>query len=187
MYVLLYVLVSLTILSVDWLRICQNTCWRNVIVAKWNSLMGVLSFSFFYSLQEGFSKIVKLLCELSVLCLILKLDETVFPNGSGLIQHDNVPCHTTTIVQKWFEEHNSSMCWLGLQTHISIQMSMCRMYWKQVWSMEGPPRNLQDWGSAANILVPNTTAHIQTSCGVHASTGQSCFACERGTYIILGN
>lgn len=130
MYVLLYVLVSLTILSVDWLRICQNTCWRNVIVAKWNSLMGVLSFSFFYSLQEGFSKIVKLLCELSVLCLILKLDETVFPNGSGLIQHDNVPCHTTTIVQKWFEEHNSSMCWLGLQTHISIQMSMCRMYWR---------------------------------------------------------
>lgn len=92
--------------------------------------MRVLSFSFFYSIQEGFSKIVKLLCELSVLCLILKLDETVFPNGSGLIQHDNVPCHTTTIVQKWFEEHNSSMCWLGLQTHISIQMSMCRMYWR---------------------------------------------------------
>ncbi|XP_053538195.1 disks large homolog 3 isoform X3 [Ictalurus punctatus] len=41
-------------------------------------------------------------------------------------------------------------------------------------------------GSAANVLVPDTTAHLQRSCGVRASTGQSCFGGTRGTYTILG-
>uniref|UniRef100_A0AAY5K1J4 CCHC-type domain-containing protein n=1 Tax=Esox lucius TaxID=8010 RepID=A0AAY5K1J4_ESOLU len=40
-------------------------------------------------------------------------------------------------------------------------------------------------GSAANILVPDTTAHLQRSNGVHALTGQDCFGGKRGTYTIL--
>ncbi|KAK3558190.1 hypothetical protein QTP86_013016 [Hemibagrus guttatus] len=39
---------------------------------------------------------------------------------------------------------------------------------KQVRSIQAPPRNLQE--SAANILVPDTTAHLQGSSGVGAST-----------------
>ena len=30
----------------------------------------------------------------------------VFPDGSGLFQQDNAPCHTAHIVREWFEEHD---------------------------------------------------------------------------------
>lgn len=33
--------------------------------------------------------------------------ETVFPDGSGLLQQDNVPCHKVKMVQEGFEEDNS--------------------------------------------------------------------------------
>ena len=31
----------------------------------------------------------------------------VFPDGSGLFQQDNAPCHKTKMLQEWFEEHNN--------------------------------------------------------------------------------
>jgi len=31
---------------------------------------------------------------------------TLFPDGSGLFQQDNAPCHTAHIVQEWFEEYD---------------------------------------------------------------------------------
>ena len=40
--------------------------------------------------------------------------------------------------------------------------------------------------SAANILSPDTTAHLQESSGVHAMMGQVCFGSKRGTHTILG-
>ncbi|XP_048831050.1 RNA-binding protein Nova-1 isoform X4 [Brienomyrus brachyistius] len=40
--------------------------------------------------------------------------------------------------------------------------------------------------SAANVLVPDTTRHLQRSCGVRASVGQSCSRSTRGTDTILG-
>lgn len=40
-----------------------------------------------------------------------------------------------------------------------------RGFLKQVWSVEGPPHNLQDF-------VPVRTAHLQGSSGVHVLTGQ---------------
>ena len=32
--------------------------------------------------------------------------ETVFPDGCGLFQQDNAPCHKEKIIQEWCEEHN---------------------------------------------------------------------------------
>lgn len=40
-------------------------------------------------------------------------------------------------------------------------------------------------GSAANILVPDTTAQLQGSSGVHDSMGQGCFGSKIGTNTIL--
>lgn len=40
-------------------------------------------------------------------------------------------------------------------------------------------------GSAANVLVADTTGYHQRSCGVHALMGQSCFGSTRGAYTIL--
>ena len=34
---------------------------------------------------------------------------TVFPDGSGLFQQDNVLCHTAKIVQEWFEYHDKEL------------------------------------------------------------------------------
>ena len=35
------------------------------------------------------------------------LMETVFPDGCGLFQQDNKPCHKAKMVQEWFEEHSN--------------------------------------------------------------------------------
>lgn len=37
-------------------------------------------------------------------------------------------------------------------------------------------------GHAADVLGPDTTGHLQRSCGVHAMTGQSCFG-RRPTHL----
>ena len=34
--------------------------------------------------------------------------EAVFPDGCGLLQQDNVPCHKAKMVQERFEEHNNA-------------------------------------------------------------------------------
>ncbi|KAK3543439.1 hypothetical protein QTP70_020917, partial [Hemibagrus guttatus] len=33
--------------------------------------------------------------------------ETVFPDGCGLFQQDNAPCHKAKMLQEWFDEHNN--------------------------------------------------------------------------------
>ncbi len=56
---------------------------------------------------------------------VLPFMARIFPDGSGLFQQNNAPCHTAKIVQEWFEEHE---CWLGLQTpQISVRSNICGM------------------------------------------------------------
>ena len=33
--------------------------------------------------------------------------EMVFPDGCGLFQQDDAPCHKAKMVQEWFEQHNN--------------------------------------------------------------------------------
>ena len=40
--------------------------------------------------------------------------------------------------------------------------------------------HMQFTGTAANILVPDTTGHINGSSGVHATMGQGCFGSNKG-------
>lgn len=69
-----------------------------------------------------------------------------------------------TAVASLFVLPISLRCWLGLQhPQISIQM-ICGMC-SQLRGLRGP---------AANILVPETTAHLQGSRGVHAEMGWGC-------------
>ncbi len=77
--------------------------------------------------------------------------------------------------QKWFEEHNNELEVLTWH-HNSLDLNPIKHLWdvlnKQVRSMGGPTSQLTGLkGSAANIFVPDTTAHLQGSSGVHASTG----------------
>ncbi|KAF7659717.1 hypothetical protein LDENG_00294150 [Lucifuga dentata] len=67
----------------------------------------------------------------------------VFPDGSGLFQQDNTPCHTAEIVQEWFEEHDTEfkmLTWLPNSPDLSLR----DVLEKQVRSMQAPPHNLQD-------------------------------------------
>jgi len=115
--------------------------------------------------------------------------ETVFPGGCGLFQQDNAPCHKAKMVQEWFEEHNNEfevLTWPQFPRSQSNQASVgCAEQTSPIHT--GPTLQLTGLkGSAANILVPDTTAHLQGSSGVHASTSQGCFGSKRGNNTILG-
>ena len=50
------------------------------------------------------------------------------------------------------------------------------------------PLNRTHWsfkGSAVNVLVPDTTRHVQRSCGVRASADRACPSSTRGSHTIL--
>ena len=105
--------------------------------------------------------------------------ETVFPDYCDLFQQDNALCHKA--------KNGSGMVW-GTQKQVSgddlaskfLRSQSNRASLKCAGQTSlihgGPTSQLTGLkGSAANILVPDTTAHLQGSSGVHASTGQLCF------------
>ncbi|KAK3508781.1 hypothetical protein QTP70_006023 [Hemibagrus guttatus] len=79
--------------------------------------------------------------------------ETVFPDGCGLFQQDNAPCYKAKIVQEWFDEHNN---------HLNPIEHLWDVLDKQALLMDNNTLQLTGFkGSAANMLVPDTTAHLQ--------------------------
>ena len=99
----------------------------------------------------------------------------VFPDGSGLFQQDNAPCHTAHIVRECFEEHYevfTVLPWLPNAPDLNLIEHLWDVLDRQVRSTLGYTSQLTGLeGSAANVLVPDTTGHLQGSCGVHASAG----------------
>ncbi|KAK3541088.1 hypothetical protein QTP86_012747 [Hemibagrus guttatus] len=96
--------------------------------------------------------------------------ETLFPDGCGLFQQDNAPCHKAEMVQEWFDDHNNQFEELTPPPN-SPDLNPIQHLWdvldKQVPSMEAITSQLTGLkGSAANILVPDPTAHLQGSSGV---------------------
>lgn len=74
----------------------------------------------------------------------------------------------------------SGMIWgnqrhgLGLQIFwISVWSNICGMWWTTSAIVWGTVSQLKL--SAANVLVPEKTPHLQRPCGVHSLTGHSCF------------
>uniref|UniRef100_A0AAY5KPB9 Tc1-like transposase DDE domain-containing protein n=1 Tax=Esox lucius TaxID=8010 RepID=A0AAY5KPB9_ESOLU len=71
----------------------------------------------------------------------------VFPDGSGLFQQDNSPCHTAHIVREWFEEHDEEFKVLPWPPN-SPDLNPIEHLWdvldQQVRSTPAPPRNLQE-------------------------------------------
>ncbi len=65
---------------------------------------------------------------------------------------------------------------------ISCEVALQRLYRKKRYT------NNLELNSRIHYLylVPDTTGHIQRSCGVHASVHQSCFCSAKGAYRILG-
>ena len=113
--------------------------------------------------------------------------EIVFPDGCGLFQQDNMLCHKANMVQKWFEEHNEFdkvLNWPPYSPDLNPIEHLCYVLDKQVRGPTLPLTGLE--GSADNILVPDTAAHIQGSGRVHTSMGQGCFGSKRVTNTILG-
>lgn len=50
------------------------------------------------------------------------------------------------------------------------------MCWTNKSDPQKPLQLTEPKGSALNIMVPDTTVHLQEFSGLHASTGQGCFA-----------
>ncbi|KAK3519523.1 hypothetical protein QTP70_033853, partial [Hemibagrus guttatus] len=73
--------------------------------------------------------------------------ETVFPDGCGLFQQDNAPCHKAKIIQEWFDEHNNEfdvLTWPPNSPDLNPIEHLRNVLDKQVQSMEAPSRILQD-------------------------------------------
>ncbi|KAK3552217.1 hypothetical protein QTP86_005984 [Hemibagrus guttatus] len=88
-------------------------------------------------------------------------------------QQDNASCHKAKMVQEWFDEHKNHfevLAWPPNSPDLNPIQHLWDVLNKQVRSMEATPHNLQDLKTVANILVPDPTAHLQGSSGVHAST-----------------
>ncbi|KAK3516869.1 hypothetical protein QTP70_027070, partial [Hemibagrus guttatus] len=73
--------------------------------------------------------------------------KTLFPDGCGLFQQDNAPCHKAEMVQEWFDDHNNQFEVLTPPPN-SPDLNPIQYLWdvldKQVRSMEAPSRILQD-------------------------------------------
>ncbi|KAK3536019.1 hypothetical protein QTP70_025289, partial [Hemibagrus guttatus] len=116
--------------------------------------------------------------------------ETLFPDGCGLFQQDNAPCHKAEMVQEWFDDLNNQFEVLTPPPNSPDLKSNpasvgCAGQTSPIHG--GPTSQLTRLeGSAANILVSDPTAHVQGSSGVHASMGQGCFGSKNGTDTILG-
>ena len=104
--------------------------------------------------------------------------EMVLPDGCGLFQQDNAQCHKSKMVQEWFGEHNNKLEVFSRSQ--SNQASVGRAGQTNAIH-EGPTSQLTALkGSAANILMPDTTAHLRGSSGIHASIGHGLFWQQKG-------
>ena len=101
----------------------------------------------------------------------------VFLDGSGLFQQGNASCHTAHIVRNMTKGVALA---LEFPRSLSDQESVgCARTRSPVCSSS----TLQHTGSAAKVLVPDTTGHIQR---VHASVSLSCFGRTQKTNSALG-
>lgn len=79
------------------------------------------------------------------------------------------------------------MCWIESYSLEIRPLKGFKWLWRAKFSCApvgyaGPTLQLTGLKtSITNLLVPDTTAHHQRSCGVHASMGQNCFGRTRGT------
>ncbi|KAK3510151.1 hypothetical protein QTP70_026736 [Hemibagrus guttatus] len=72
--------------------------------------------------------------------------ETVFPDGCGLFQQNNTPCHKAKMGQEWFDEHNEFevLTWPPNSPDLNPTEHLWDVLDKQLPSMEAPPHNLED-------------------------------------------
>lgn len=85
-----------------------------------------------------------------------------FPNGSGIFQQNNAPCHAA----KNLRNMTKSSRWLGLQiSQISIQSCICKQTNLTHGGCNSQLTELKQ--SATNFLVPDTTTHLQGSWWLH--------------------
>ena len=91
---------------------------------------------------------------------------TVFPDGSGLFQQDNAPCHTAKNVQEWFEERDrvQGVALASKFPRFQSDRASVGCAGKTSLILGGPTSQLTGLkGSAANVLVPDTRGHLQRS------------------------
>uniref|UniRef100_A0A3Q1EF06 Glypican 6a n=1 Tax=Acanthochromis polyacanthus TaxID=80966 RepID=A0A3Q1EF06_9TELE len=163
------------------LKPCHNYC-HNVmrgclanqadLDAEWNLFIGKIQIEcpctcFLFCLLRFACLSV---CKLVLLSLHVSF---LSKDGSGMVREAQQPVYGVGLASK-FPRCQSNGASVGCAGQTSLIHGSAT---SQLTGLKGCP---------ASILVPDTTAHLQGSSGVHTSTDQGLFSSKRGTNTILG-
>lgn len=130
---------------------------------------------------------MQLVLTLTLICTVCPtytLMQTKIPltQHFGLFQKDIAPCQTlkTSFRNGLRNREIEVLTWLPNSPDFNLKYVLDKQVWSYCTSEFTRLKR-----SPYNILVPDTKAHIQGSCVVHVSMGQSCFGCTVGTWTIL--
>ncbi|KAK3514062.1 hypothetical protein QTP70_002901 [Hemibagrus guttatus] len=147
------------------------------VTKYWNSLRNLV-----VSLLNSMKSIISLLFLLFLFIVVFALlgmqlfgGQFNFEDETPTTNFDTFPAAILTVFQILTGEDWNAVMYHGIESQGGVGSGMFSSVYFIVLTLFGNCCK----GSAANILVPDTTAHLQRSSGVHVSTGQGGFDSKR--------
>ncbi|GFV74908.1 DDE_3 domain-containing protein [Trichonephila clavipes] len=93
--------------------------------------------------------------------------ETLFPTGDGIIQDDNAPSHTASLVQSWFDEHEDELKHLPWPSNLDRIEMLGFISVHSIGNRYPPPASLPERSQSLHkeeySILLNTIQHLRES------------------------